>query len=97
MILSTALAYLVYIFGINYFGLTLIGGKLNFRKLLNFTFNARLLLPYILSLVFVFLNCPNYYYILSMVVFIVLNITNFKQIIVTIKRLILDPSIFSLK
>ncbi len=97
VILSTALAYLVYIFGINYFGLTLIGDKLNLRELLNFTFNAKLLLPYILSLVFVFFNCPNYFYILSVLVFVVLNLSNFKQIVAMVKRLILDPSIFSLK
>ncbi|NPE45855.1 lipopolysaccharide biosynthesis protein [Sphingobacterium prati] len=97
VILSTATAYLVYIFCINYFGLTLIGEKLNFRKLLNFTFNTRLLLPYLLSLVLIFLNAPNYFYILSLVVFVGLNMNNFKQIVKIIKRIILDPSIFSLK
>lgn len=97
VILSTGLAYLVYIFGINYFGSSLIGDKLNFRQLLNFTFNAKLLLPYMLSLIFIFLNCPNYFYSFSTLVFIVLNINNFKQVAQMIKRLILDPSIFSLK
>ncbi|NJI75020.1 hypothetical protein HCX49_17600 [Sphingobacterium kitahiroshimense] len=97
VILSTGIAYLVYIFVINHFGLTLIGDKLNFRQLLNFTFNIKLLVPYALTLLFIFLNCPNYFYILSFVLFVLLNMQSFKQVFVIMKRLILDPSIFSLK
>jgi len=72
-IISTAISYLVLIFLITRDGRKLLGLSVSITDLIKSTFPIRLLIPYIISFVFIMSGANSYYFLIPFVSFIILN------------------------
>ena len=94
VIVSTLITYLLFSMAAMYFGRTIVG-KLKLKDFLFQYFPLRLLIPYLLALIFIF-NGLQEWLIVTMLLFFVMNIKAFKKIMNALKTILIKPDVVNL-
>jgi O-antigen/teichoic acid export membrane protein len=87
VILSTLITYLIYVGIIGKFGKSILGTKSSFISTFKDVFPWRMILPFIVSLIFIFINTSEWFFIIPFTLYLILNykdITVVKEIILKV-------------
>lgn len=96
VVLATMLSYFVYVFMLGKMGRQMLELETSFVAVIKDIYPLRLLIPYVLSLVFILFSVPDYYFIISLVLFVIINfrvLLNLKSIV---KTIILNPNFINI-
>ena len=94
VIVSTLITYLFFSMAAMYFGRTIVG-KFKLKDFLFQYFPLRLLIPYLLALIFIF-NGLQDWLIVTMLIFFVMNIKVFERIMDALKTILIKPDVVNL-
>lgn len=95
-IVATIFAYLLYVLLIGIYGIKEIGKHVTLQTILHDVYSVKIFLPYIISLLCVFLSLPNTWFFIPFVIYIIMNFKDFRIIIETIKKVISNKNFLNI-
>ena len=95
-ILPTMVTYFLYVLIIGIMGKRHLGYRVGFIGSLLEQFPLSMILPFITSVVFVYVNASNWMYAISLLLFIILNRKDIKKIFEVVERIIRNPNIINI-
>lgn len=96
VILGTLLTYFVYVYFLSKKARKLLGINYDFRSVFNDVFSYRIMLPFVLSLLFIFVKLSNVYFIAPLILFLSLNRKQFIKVKEIFFKLINNPNIINI-
>lgn len=96
VIISTMLAYMVYIFTLGFFARKKMFLKIDFVSVSKDVFPVRLFLPFIVSFILVVILAKAPYYLIPLALFIILNFKTYINIVDVAKKVINNPESISI-
>ena len=96
VILSTLLTYVVYVYILSKKARELLEPKVGFLTVFKDVFPYRIMLPFVISLLFVFLKLPNLYFIIPFLGFLLLNTKEVVKVKNIIHKLVNNPNIINI-
>ncbi|WP_179021403.1 lipopolysaccharide biosynthesis protein [Winogradskyella forsetii] len=96
VIISTMVSYFIYVFILGFMGRKMLKLNTSFLAVLNDIYPLRLLLPYVLSLVFVLFVVPNYFFIGPLVLFLIFNFKVILKLKTIVKAIISNPNFINI-
>lgn len=96
VIIATLVSYSIYIFMLGYLGRKVLGLPVSLMNIINDLFPLNLLLPYLLSLIFIVSNVNNWMYVIPLLVFVFFNKEKFFTIKKSINKIISNPNFINI-
>jgi O-antigen/teichoic acid export membrane protein len=95
VIIATLIAYFIYSYGCTCHGLILLEKNNSFKKVIYELFPMNLLIPYIIALIFTFLNI-GYLQFIPLLVYFIMNKTNILKMSKTVKNVVVNPNMINI-
>jgi O-antigen/teichoic acid export membrane protein len=96
VIMATMIAYLFFVFMLEYFGKKSLGMRGNFVSILKEAFPRKLFVPYILSVFLILFQATSIYFICPLLLFCILNYRTLADLRYTAKRIIASPDLVNI-
>ena len=96
VVISTMVSYFIYVFMLGRMGRKMLKLNTSFISIAKDIYPIRLLVPYILSLGFIFFSVPNKYFILPLILFLIINFRVLSKLKTIFKTVILNPNFINI-
>lgn len=96
VILATMLSYFVYVFMLGNLGRKMLHLNNSIVAIIKDIYPLRLLIPYVLSLLFILFSLPNIYFMVPLVLFVILNLKVLMNLKGLVKSILVNPNLINI-
>ena len=96
VIIATMISYFIYVLMLGFMGRKMLGLNTSLISVIKDIYPLRLLIPYVTTLVMLFISVPEYYYSISLSLFLILNFTVLSKLKTLMKSIISNPNFINI-
>lgn len=96
VILATMISYITFLLLLIFYSRKLLNVRLSLKSIFKMAFDIRLLIPFIISLLFSIFSLSNYYYLIPLSIYLILNFNSLKDLKNTFKKILNKPEVIDI-